>query len=118
MFPSEFGFRQSADRVDCQIGAAPLLLVGESDADEAPHQGVECESRHKSEAGDADRTEDLRQGRNATHAAELGQAEDAGSDTAPEAAEAVQRPDPEHVVDLEPLLGEGEAAYENDPGHC
>ena len=45
----------------------------------------------------------------AAHAAELGQPENAAGHAAPEAAKAVQRPDAEHVVDLEALLGIGEA---------
>ena len=45
-----------------------------------------------------------------------GKAEDAGGDAAPGAAQPVQRPDAEHVVDLEPLLGQGEAVNEDDAG--
>ena len=46
------------------------------------------------------------------------QPEDAGGESAPEAAQPMQRPNAEHIVDLESFLGESEAAYEDQPGNA
>ncbi len=59
----------------------------------------------------------LRHEGDAASAAQRLAAEDAGRDAAPGAAQAMQRPDAEHVVDLPAVLGEREHDHEQPAGH-
>src|SRR5690348_17303317 len=108
--------RFGADRVDREVRAAALLFVGQADADGALDDGVDDAAGREGVGGDDDRAENLNDRRDAAHAAESFEPKDAAGDAAPQAAEAVQGPDAEHVVDLEPLLGDVEAFDEDHAG--
>src|SRR5215208_6452740 len=90
--------RRCPNRVDRQIRAAALLLVREADAYRALDDSVDDSAGGEGVSGDDDGAAELDERRNATHAAQRFEPEDAASDAAPETTKAMQRPDAEHVV--------------------
>ena len=103
--------------MDREVGAAALLLVGQADADEALGDRVEDQAGDEGVGGEGDRAEELGQeARRRPCRRAASEPEDAAGDAAPEAAEAVERPDAEDVVDLQLLLRPGEADDEDAAG--
>src|SRR5690606_38156308 len=93
-----------------------FLLLIQAQAADALDQGIYAEAaddRH----GDAEQGgEQLAAEGHATQTAERGAAEDAAGNAAPGAAQAVQRPHAEHIVDLPAVLRAGEQLHEEDAG--
>ena len=98
--------------MDREVGAVEFLLGIEAQADARLEPAVDDRT-----AGERDRhadrgAGDLRGERHAAHAAERARAEDPRGDAAPRAADAVQRPHAEDVVDLQLVLRHGEQPRE------
>src|SRR5574344_2772554 len=107
-----------ADLVDRQIRAVVLLFLGEAQADGLTHhtvdqQGADDGNRHAEQGA-----EQLADEADAAHAPQGFTAEDPCRNPAPGAAQAVQRPDTEHVVELGTALQPGEDQYEDGTGHA
>src|ERR1700760_3902963 len=99
--------RRRRNLVNRQIGAVVLVFLIEPQPDRQPDRTVhECaaERRHDDSA---QRAHQLRAERNAAQAAERAQAEDACRDTTPRAAQTVQRPYAQYVVDAPAVLHAG-----------
>src|SRR3569832_2148947 len=95
--------RLGTDLVDAEIGAGVFLFLAQTQTERGLQTAID----------------DTAAGQRAQHAesAQRRTAEKARGDAAPHAAQAVQRPYAEHVVDLPFVLGEGEGPDEQRPGH-
>jgi hypothetical protein len=102
--------------VDGEVGAVEFVFGIEADADEGFQRAIDQQAAAEGD-DDAQRGagELAHEGDAAEPAQRLG-AEDAGGDAAPGAAQAVQRPDAEHVVDLPAVLRQREHHDEEAAG--
>ena len=94
--------------MDRQVGADELVFLRQSQADRGAQHAVDDESAREC-PGNAERGAcELRAEADAATPAERRLAEEAGRDAAPGAAQAVQRPDAEDVVDPPAVLRQRE----------
>src|SRR4029079_7756224 len=100
--------RRRRNPVDRQVCADELLLFVETQAYGRLERTVNDRPSHQRDDDAAERAGELRTQRDATQTAERRGAEDAGGDATPRAADTVQRPYPEHVVDSQSILRIGE----------
>ena len=105
------------DLVDRQVGAVVFLFLTQANAQRRLEQAVHHEATDQRNHY-AQRSADHLAGQaDATQATECFEAEDAAGDATPDAAQAMQRPDAENVVDFLAILRERECPDEQSAGN-
>ena len=103
--------------MDGKVGAVVFILLVQADAHQLLDDAIDQATAHQGDNDGQAGHEQLGQEGHATGATQGLQPEDAGGDAAPGAAQAVQGPDAEHVVDLPAVLGQGEHDHEKGTGN-
>src|SRR5690606_23945430 len=91
-----------------QVGSHVFLLGAQTDTGNRLEPAVDDNTTDESDSTAEHCAGDLRHQRHTTHAPQTCRTENTGGNTAPGAAQAMQGPDPKHVVDLPAVLGQGE----------
>lgn len=102
--------------MDGEVGAVVLLFLVQAQAKGGLEGAVDRGAAHQSDDNGQGGHDQLGHEGDAAQAAQGLAAEDAGRDAAPGAAQAVQGPNAEDVVDLPAVLGEGEHEDEQPAG--
>ena len=116
--PSPVGFAlgRGTDVVDGQIGAVEFLLLAQTQAHGLLEQAVDQQAAQRGPGHAHQRAYELGQRMHAAKPAQCLRAEDAGRNAAPGAAQTVQRPHTQHIVDLPFVLGQSEHEYKDGAG--
>src|SRR5574340_10039 len=116
--PARLAFRSGGYLVDRQVRAVEFLFRLQPDAGELLHRAIYRIAARERNRYPEQRAAQLRHEAHAADAAERLEAEDAGSDAAPRAAQAMQRPHAEHIVDLPAVLRQRKHPHKQTAGHA
>ena len=114
--PARFALRRGGDLVDAQVRPLVFLFLIEAQAENQLQRAVDRKTAGQRDGDAENGHHQLRHEGDAAGAAQGLAAEDPGGNPAPGAADAVQRPDAEHVVDLPAILGQREHDDEQRTG--
>src|SRR3569623_1115084 len=109
--------RLGTDLVDAEVGAGIFLFLAQTQTERGLQSAIDDTAARQCDQHAKSGTKKLRQQAHSAESAQRRTAENARGNAAPHAAQAVQGPHAEHVVDLPFVLGESEGPDEQRPSH-